>query len=92
MTLWPIQIDGKFTFNVFVHDIAKRRMAQKELLMAGTRPKRGQRAKTKFLANMSHELRTPLNSLIGFANILQEDKAKKLTDRELAYLDRILDN
>jgi signal transduction histidine kinase/CheY-like chemotaxis protein/purine-cytosine permease-like protein len=31
------------------------------------------RAKSRFLASMSHELRTPLNSIIGYAQILQND-------------------
>jgi signal transduction histidine kinase len=30
-------------------------------------------AKSKFVSMMSHELRTPLNSIIGFAQILEED-------------------
>lgn len=32
------------------------------------------RAKSLFLANMSHELRTPLNGILGYAQILQNDK------------------
>ena len=30
--------------------------------------------KTVFLANMSHEIRTPLNGIIGFSNLLRDDK------------------
>ena len=33
------------------------------------------RAKSEFLATMSHELRTPLNAILGFAQILQKDRA-----------------
>jgi signal transduction histidine kinase len=33
------------------------------------------RVKSEFLSNMSHELRTPLNSVIGYAEIIQEDIA-----------------
>jgi signal transduction histidine kinase len=33
------------------------------------------KSKSEFLSNMSHELRTPLNSVIGYAEIIQEDMA-----------------
>jgi signal transduction histidine kinase/CheY-like chemotaxis protein len=32
-------------------------------------------AKSEFLASMSHEIRTPLNSIIGFTDILLEDRS-----------------
>ncbi len=31
-------------------------------------------AKTEFLSNMSHEIRTPLNAIVGFSNLLLENK------------------
>ena len=31
-------------------------------------------AKTEFLSSMSHEIRTPLNAIVGFSNMLLEDK------------------
>jgi signal transduction histidine kinase/ActR/RegA family two-component response regulator/HPt (histidine-containing phosphotransfer) domain-containing protein len=34
-------------------------------------------AKSRFLANVSHEIRTPLNSIIGYSEILSDDKASK---------------
>lgn len=40
------------------------------------------RAKSAFLANMSHELRTPLNGILGYAQILQRDKALTPKQRE----------
>jgi len=33
------------------------------------------RAKSQFLANMSHEIRTPMNGVLGYAQILQRDRA-----------------
>lgn len=91
IAIWAIRSGDSWTFNAFVHDIAERRQAQKELLMARYAAEGASRAKSEFLANMSHELRAPLNSMIGFARIIESAKGN-LKDQELAYLDRILEN
>ena len=33
------------------------------------------KAKTEFLSSMSHEIRTPLNAIVGFSNMLLDDKS-----------------
>lgn len=43
------------------------------------------RYKSEFLANMSHELRTPLNSVLILAKMLQENKDKNLTEKQMEY-------
>jgi PAS domain S-box-containing protein len=45
-------------------------------------------AKSEFLRSMSHELRTPLNAVLGFAQLLQRDKA--LGDRSHRLVDHVL--
>ena len=38
-------------------------------------------AKSRFLANMSHELRTPLNSILGFSEIIRDERLGSLGDQ-----------
>jgi HAMP domain-containing protein/CheY-like chemotaxis protein/signal transduction histidine kinase len=45
--------------------------------------------KNEFLANMSHELRTPLNSLLILAKLLQENKDKNLSKKQVEFASTI---
>ncbi len=47
------------------------------------------RAKSAFIATMSHEFRSPLNSIIGFAELLREQQAGPLTEKQARYLGHI---
>jgi signal transduction histidine kinase len=49
------------------------------------------RHKSEFLANMSHELRTPLNAIIGFSEVLHEQMFGGLNERQLEYVDDVLE-
>ncbi|MFQ5990575.1 MAG: PAS domain S-box protein, partial [Candidatus Methylomirabilales bacterium] len=48
------------------------------------------RHKSEFLANMSHELRTPLNSIIGFSEILGDEKFGRLNQKQRRYVANVL--
>ena len=66
-----------------VHERTRELEAANEQLQAASRHK------SEFLANMSHELRTPLNSIIGFAELVGEQRVGPLNDKQARYLGHI---
>ncbi len=58
-----------------------------ELVRARKEAEDATAAKASFLANMSHEIRTPLNSIIGFTDLLREDRT--LDETQDRYLQLI---
>jgi len=54
-----------------------------------TRMRRESDAKSRFLSTMSHELRTPLNSILGFAQLLDDQGKDPLTAKQARYVSNI---
>ena len=48
------------------------------------------RVKTTFIKHVSYELRSPLTSIIGFAQLLDDDATGPLNERQRDYLDFVL--
>lgn len=44
------------------------------------------KAKSEFLANMSHELRTPLNHIMGFTDLVMDERMGALSDSQKEFL------
>lgn len=61
-----------------------------ELTCLAEQLKRANNAKSEFLATMNHELRTPLNSIIGFAEILADEKSGPLNEQQKEFLNYVL--
>ncbi|HWO27452.1 MAG TPA: response regulator, partial [Candidatus Acidoferrum sp.] len=64
-------------------------VANKELDLRNREVERATKLKSKFLASMSHELRTPLNAIVGFSELLAEQTAGELNDKQKRFVNHI---
>jgi PAS domain S-box-containing protein len=62
----------------------------RELELRNREVERANRLKSQFLASMSHELRTPLNAVIGFSELLNEETAGPLNEKQRRYIEHVL--
>jgi PAS domain S-box-containing protein len=63
-----------------------------ELEIRNREVEKANRLKSNFLATMSHELRTPLNSIIGFSDLLAEQTAGPLTEKQERFIGHITES
>ncbi|MET1055327.1 MAG: ATP-binding protein [Pedobacter sp.] len=66
-------------------DITRSNLYRKELEAARDEAEYHGMAKQRFLSNMSHEIRTPLQSIIGYAEIIRNQKHPEHKDIEAIY-------
>src|SRR6267378_785859 len=63
--------------------------SNQELELRNREVERATHLKSKFLASMSHELRTPLNAIVGFSDLLAEQTAGQLNDKQKRFVNHI---
>ncbi len=66
-----------------VVDITEERLREDQLRQAN-------QAKSDFLTHMSHEFRTPLNSILGFAQVIENDKKNVIDETNRHRIQNIL--
>ncbi|HYL15823.1 MAG TPA: response regulator [Terriglobales bacterium] len=94
--LSPIQTDDGLRTMCVVRDVTERRRTEAQIRSLNENLERRNREveranqlKSEFLASMSHELRTPLNAIIGFSDLLHEQSAGGVNEKQQRYLNHI---
>ena len=85
MTIGRLPNDSGFC--AVVRDITQWKRAEEDLTQARAVAERASSQKTDFLARISHEIRTPLNAIIGFSELMVDEKFGPVAnDRYRDYL------
>ncbi|KAA0074040.1 PAS domain-containing protein [Tardiphaga sp. P9-11] len=86
MTMGCTRSDGWNFFAVF-RDLTQTKKTETELLNARRQADRAATAKADVLARISHEVRTPLNAIIGFAEVMVDQRFGPLgNERYIEYM------
>ncbi len=80
---------GGLFFTGVLSDITERKRTEELLMRAKEDAERASKFKDQFLSTMSHELRTPLNAVLGFSDLLADERYGPLNDRQQRYVAHI---
>jgi PAS domain S-box-containing protein len=76
-------------FAKVTRDITEHKHTQDLIMHAKEEAERASKFKDQFLSTMSHELRTPLNAVLGFSDLLADERYGPLNDRQQRYIGHI---
>jgi PAS domain S-box-containing protein len=100
ISLSSVKRGAEFRVTTIIRDITERRQMEarlraveekyiRELELRNREAERANQLKTEFLGNMSHELRSPLHTVIGFTQLLAEEKEGALNEKQKRFVSHI---
>ena len=82
-----VEVNDRNIFTGIITDISEQKRIQADLSIARDKAEAASQAKAAFTANMSHEIRTPMNAIIGFAEVvLQNRDLSSVTTKHVATI------
>lgn len=100
ISLSPVPSENGITVTAVIRDVSERKRAEQQIhsleqryrVELETRHKEAERLnrlKSEFMASVTHELRTPLHTIIGFAELLGEEGAGTLNEKQRRFVQHI---
>lgn len=100
ISLSPTRNDSSIHVTAVIRDVTERKRAEQqidslresylaELEARHKEAERLNRLKSEFIASVSHELRTPLHTIIGFAELLDEQETGPLNEKQKRFVHHI---
>ncbi len=75
----------------FILDLTARKEMETRLAQSNEQLARASRLKSDFLSRISHELRTPMNAIVGFSDLLAEQKSGSLNETQKRFVGHVQD-